>query len=76
MFWIVTLPLMATFIATIWIASWSQNKRIEEISKRIDSLERNFERRLEAIEASLKSIEAKLSNFAERIVKLEVAKWQ
>lgn len=37
-FFQVTLPLMATFIGTIWLASWSQNKRQDEISKRLDDI--------------------------------------
>lgn len=70
-FFQITLPLMVTFIVTVWLASWSQNKRIDEISKRIDSLEK----RLESIERRLEAIETSLRGFAERIVKLEVAKW-
>jgi septal ring factor EnvC (AmiA/AmiB activator) len=35
-FFQVTIPLMVTFIATIWLAGWSQNKRIDEMAKRLD----------------------------------------
>ena len=68
-FFQITLPLMTTFIATIWIASWSQNKRLDEMSKRIDERFANIERRLEKIEARLEA-------FAERISSLETAKWR
>jgi hypothetical protein len=34
----ITLPLMITFVASIWASSWMQNKRIEELSKRVDDL--------------------------------------
>ena len=32
-FFQVTLPLMVTFIATVWAASWSQNKRLDEMER-------------------------------------------
>jgi sensor domain CHASE-containing protein len=63
-FFQVTLPLMVTFVATIWVASWAQNKRIEDLRDSIN-------KRLDAIEARLGKIEARLENFAERIVRLE-----
>ena len=30
-FFQITLPLMITFVVTIWAASWAQNKRLDEI---------------------------------------------
>lgn len=38
-FFQVTLPIMVTFVATIWLASWAQNKRLEEIIKRLERIE-------------------------------------
>ena len=63
-FFQITLPLMATFIATVWAATWMQNKRLEEISKRLDD-----------IVARLRRIEEKLDNFEHRITALETSKW-
>ena len=63
-FFQVTLPLMVTFIATIWLAGWAQNKRI-------DDLRSELSRRLDEIIARLGRIELKLENHGERIVRLE-----
>jgi hypothetical protein len=38
-FFQVTLPLMVTFVGAIWVASWSQNKRLDDIIKRLDRIE-------------------------------------
>jgi cytochrome oxidase assembly protein ShyY1 len=42
-FFQVTLPLMCTFIAAIWLASWSQNKRLEDIIGRLGRIESKLE---------------------------------
>ena len=63
-FFQVTLPLMVTFVASMWAANWMQNKRIDEISKRIDDVIKRLDR-----------IEARLDDFANRITALETAKW-
>lgn len=83
----ITLPLIVTFVATIWAASWSQNKRTEDIRESLDqriedireSLNQRageINKRLDNILEHLKQIERKLENHAERITKLEVARWQ
>jgi hypothetical protein len=56
---------MVTFVATIWLAQWSQNKRLDSIERRIDDIVRRLER-----------IEAKLEDFAHRITTLEAGKWR
>jgi DNA anti-recombination protein RmuC len=70
-FFQITLPLMITFVASIWAATWMQNKRIDEISKRIDDVIH----RLDGIETRLKAIEEKLVAFDHRVTILEAAKW-
>lgn len=35
----VALPISITFIATIWIAAWSQNKRLDDIIARLTRIE-------------------------------------
>lgn len=64
-FFQVTLPLMVTFIATIWLAQWSQNKRFDSLEKRIDEIIKRLDR-----------IESKLEDFAHRITTLEAGKWR
>jgi hypothetical protein len=59
-FFQVTLPLMVTFVATMWIASWSQNKRFDDIHRRLDE-----------IVAELRAIKAKLDDHGNRILTLE-----
>jgi chromosome segregation ATPase len=78
MFVSVALPIMVTLIVTIWLASWSQNKRFDEINKRIDDLRTDVaarfaevNRRIDEIVARLVRIETKLDNHEERIVRLE-----
>jgi hypothetical protein len=63
-FFQVTLPLMVTFAAAIWLASWAQNKRF-------DDLKDDINRRLDEIVARLERIEKKLDDHETRIVKLE-----
>jgi len=71
----VALPIMVTMIATIWIAQWSQNKRLDELSaslnKRIDELRSEMMARFAEVFARLDRIEAKLDNHEARIVRLE-----
>jgi hypothetical protein len=42
-FFQITLPLMSTFIGAIWVASWTQNKRLDDIIKRLDRIEAKLE---------------------------------
>jgi hypothetical protein len=72
----ITLPLMVTFVAAIWVASWTQNKRIDELSKRLNDFRDSVNKRLDAIEKRLERIEEKLENHAEPIAKLEASKWR
>ena len=39
----VALPIMVTLVATIWLASWSQNKRFDDLSKRFDDINKRFD---------------------------------
>jgi hypothetical protein len=59
-FFQVTLPLMVTFVAAMWLASWSQNKRFDDIHRRLDEIIKRLDR-----------IEAKLDDHEQRIVRLE-----
>lgn len=73
---------MVTLVATIWIASWSQNKRFDALTvafnKRIDDLRSEMigrfaevNRRFDDILIRLDRIERKMDNHEERIVRLE-----
>lgn len=70
-FFQVTLPLMVTFIASIWIAQWAQNKRFDDLNKRFDDLGKRFGEMKAEIVKRLDAIEAKLDNHHERIIRLE-----
>lgn len=59
-FFQVTLPLMSTFVGAIWVASWSQNKRFDDIHRRLDEIIKRLDR-----------IEQKLDDHEQRIVRLE-----
>jgi hypothetical protein len=39
----VALPIMITFVATIWIAAWAQNKRLDDIIARLGRIESKLE---------------------------------
>jgi hypothetical protein len=43
-FFQITLPLMATYILTIWLAYRSANKRIDKISRTLDEIDRRLDR--------------------------------
>ena len=49
----VALPIMVTLVATIWLASWSQNKRFEDINGRFDDFRSDMNWRLDEIVARL-----------------------
>jgi ABC-type sugar transport system permease subunit len=54
-FFQITLPLMATFVAAIWLASWSQNKRLDDIVARLTRIENllaDHDKRLTVLETS------------------------
>lgn len=54
-FFQITLPLIATFVAAIWVASWSQNKRRDDIVARltrIKNLLADHDKRITVLEAS------------------------
>jgi len=54
-FFQITLPLMVTFVAAIWAASWSQNKRLDDIVARLTRIENlltEHDKRITAIEAA------------------------
>jgi 23S rRNA C2498 (ribose-2'-O)-methylase RlmM len=68
-FFQVTLPLMVTFIATIWLANWPRNKRFEDFKL-------DMNRRLDEIVKRLERLENLLTDHSERIVKLENARWR
>ena len=70
-FFQVTIPLMVTFVATIWLAGGSQNKRLDEMAKRLDGRIDGVIARLDEVIARLAPIEQKLENHDERIVRLE-----
>ena len=42
-FFQITLPLMVTFIATIWAATWLQNKRLDDIIARLKRIEEKLD---------------------------------
>ena len=52
-FFQITLPLMVTFIGAIWAASWSQNKRLDDIVARLTRIENllgDHDKRITALE--------------------------
>jgi 23S rRNA C2498 (ribose-2'-O)-methylase RlmM len=60
----VALPIMVTMIITIWFATWSQNKRF-------DDLRFDMNRRFDEVNVRLERIEHKLDNHEERIIRVE-----
>ena len=78
----VALPIMVTLVATIWIASWSQNKRFDDWTKRLEDLRGDLNGRFEELRSDmnrrfgevnvrLERIETKLDNHEERLVRVE-----
>ena len=60
----VTVPLMVTFVATVWIAQWSQNKRLEDMRE-------EFRRGMAEVVKRLDRIEHKLDDHDTRITRVE-----
>ena len=67
----VALPIMVTLVATIWIASWSQNKRFDDLRSDMAARFAEVNRRIDEMVGRLDRIERKLDNQEERIVRLE-----
>jgi hypothetical protein len=70
-FFQVTLPLMFTFVGAIWVASWAQNKRFDDLRADINRRFEEVGRRFDDVIARLTRIEAKLDDHEQRIVRLE-----
>jgi len=56
----IALPIMVTLVATIWLASWSQNKRFDEISNRIGELTTTFHKRIDDLRSEMNARSADL----------------
>jgi uncharacterized protein YPO0396 len=56
-FFQVTLPLMVTIVAALWAATWSQNKKVDEMGKRIDG----------RIDEMAKRIDGRIDEMAKRL---------
>ena len=67
----VALPIMVTLVATIWIASWSQNKRFDDLRSDMAARFAEVNRRIDERVGRLDRIERKLDNQEARIVRLE-----
>ncbi|MGO4883096.1 MAG: hypothetical protein ACLP59_20070 [Bryobacteraceae bacterium] len=68
-FFQVALPLMVTILIAAFTATWSSNKRIEELSRRVDDTNRRIdaiERRLDEFMKVLMSIDHRLTAIEER----------
>lgn len=73
-FFQVTLPIMVTFVITIWATNWTQNKRFEDfregLYKYMDVKFKSLEDRLDKIEKRLDKVEDKLTKIEEvRLIK-------
>jgi len=64
-FFQIALPIMVTFVATVWAATWIQTKRLDDIVKR-----------LEAIEIRLLGIENRLTSLEKKVEALEIRVWR
>jgi 5-bromo-4-chloroindolyl phosphate hydrolysis protein len=61
-FFQVALPLMVTILVAAFTATWSSNKRIDEISRRLDDTNRRID-----------DVDRRLSNIDQRLDRLEAA---
>ena len=67
---------MVSFVATVWAATYSQNKRFEDFKTDLNRRFEEINKRLDEIVARLDRIEAKLSEHGSRITALETSKWR
>jgi len=67
----IALPIMITLVATIWIASWSQNKRFDDLRQDMGHRFNELRRDLDQIILRLDRIELKLEGHEQRLVRLE-----
>jgi hypothetical protein len=67
----VALPIMVTLVATIWIASWSQNKRFDDLRSDMNRRFDDTNRRIDEVAAGLRRVEQKLDNHEQWIVRVE-----
>jgi len=62
---------MVTLVVTIWIASWSQNKRFDDLRSEMNTRFAEVNRRIDKILTRLDRIEHKLDDYEIRIARLE-----
>jgi hypothetical protein len=67
----VSLPIMITLVATIWIASWSQNKRFDDLKSDMAARFAEVHRRIDEMIVRLDRIELKLDSHETRLVRIE-----
>jgi hypothetical protein len=68
-FFQVTLPLMVTFVAAIWIAPFGSHKWAQ--NKRFDDFKETTNRRFDEVIKRLDRIEAKLDDHEKRLTRVE-----
>jgi len=67
----ISLPIMFTLVGTIWVASWPQNKRFDDLRSDMNRRFDDMNRRFEDVTTRLVRIEQKLDNHEERLVRVE-----
>jgi hypothetical protein len=70
-FFQVTIPLMVTFIATIWLAGWSQNKRLDEMGKRFDEISKRFDEIAKRLDTRIDNVLIRLDEIIVRLGRIE-----
>jgi len=61
----VPLPIMVTLVATMWISSWYQNKRLDDLRDYMNHRFEEISRRFDDVNTRLERIERKPDNHEE-----------
>ncbi|MGI8740968.1 MAG: hypothetical protein ACR2NN_00070 [Bryobacteraceae bacterium] len=79
-FFEVTLPLVVTIVSMVWLAVWSNNKRLDDINGDINRRSEEAMRRFDKIDARLDKMDARLERIefdhGTRLTKLEERAWR
>lgn len=75
-FFQVTLPIVVSFVVTIWATQHAQNKRFDDFKESFKKIEAELKELKTDLKEFRKEINAKFDKFDERIRNIELTKWR
>lgn len=75
-FFQVTLPIVVSFVVTIWATQHAQNKRFDDFKENFKQFREDFKEFKIDLKEDIKRINGRLDKIEERLNSLELTKWR